>query len=148
MRCPTCHAPVPLLGYRRPWRALWPRCRRCGTLALTAWHRLALFLLAILATHLAVGWLPGNITKAGDEMVAYAVYTGDEHYHLLRRDDSGRTLCGLPTLRRKRLLGEAYRPPARVTVNLPRLDQYSPCPRCTAASEESESKSGGRGGVG
>jgi hypothetical protein len=73
--------------------------------------------------------------------VAYAVYTGDEYYHLLERASSLRTLCGLPTIRRRGRVGEdEYHPPARVTVEQPPAGQYRSCPLCAAASNELKSK--------
>jgi hypothetical protein len=67
MRCPTCHDRVPLLSGKRPLRALLPRCRHCGTLALTNWHRAALALLAILLAYLVIWSVLGGFffTKGG-----------------------------------------------------------------------------------
>ena len=63
--------------------------------------------------------------------MAYAVFAGDGHYHLLRKAAEHRTLCGLPTVRRRTEAGE-YLPPGRVTVTPPAPGRYRSCPRCVA----------------
>lgn len=62
--------------------------------------------------------------------MAYAVFNGDPHYHLIKAS-SHRTLCGLRTVNRKGVRGE-YLPPASVTNNPPHPGLFGPCPRCEA----------------
>ena len=76
--------------------------------------------------------------------MAYAVFAGDEHYHVVGRAKEHHTLCGLPTVRRRTEAGE-YLPPGRVTLTPPPLNQYRSCPRCVAEVNAGESR-GGAGG--
>ncbi len=60
----------------------------------------------------------------------YAIFRGDDHYHLMR-PQVNYTLCGRPTLRRDRNNVD-YHPPARVLGGAPSASQYRSCPRCAA----------------
>ena len=62
--------------------------------------------------------------------MAYAIFNGDPHYHLVRAG-SHRTLCGLRTVNRAVDHGE-YLPPAGLIDTVPHPSLFSPCPRCEA----------------
>ena len=62
--------------------------------------------------------------------MAFAVFAGDAHYHLIVAG-THRTLCGLRTVNRRGPRGE-YLPPAMVRTAPPHRDLFSPCPRCEA----------------
>ena len=70
-------------------------------------------------------------------MFHYALYPGDEHYHLLERSAGHRTLCGLSTKGSRQNVRE-WRPPANVgSWPLPTDRQI--CPLCDAEQDERES---------
>lgn len=68
----------------------------------------------------------------------YAIFPGDDYYHLVKPQTSY-TLCGLPTLKREKDAGE-YHPPARVLNEVPPAGLYRSCPRCVAEENASKAK--------
>jgi hypothetical protein len=61
-------------------------------------------------------------------MTAFAVFSGDYQFHLLKSAKQTRTLCALSTKGGKRGVRER-RPPALVTLSSP-TPNYAPCPLC------------------
>lgn len=61
-------------------------------------------------------------------MIAYAVFPGNQHYHLVWKTSDNHTLCGLSTKGSVRTAGER-RPPACVMMMAPRW-AYPLCPSC------------------
>ena len=61
-------------------------------------------------------------------MIAYAVFSGDDQFHLLNSLKQTRTLCDLSTKGGRRGVRER-RPPAVVSLSRP-TPNYSLCPLC------------------
>lgn len=74
----------------------------------------------------------------------YAVFAGDEHYHLVRPKSTTHILCGLATLKRDRSGGD-YRPRARVLPEPPPASLYRSCPRCVAEENVKRRQDAGPG---
>lgn len=72
----------------------------------------------------------------------YAIFPGDDYYHLVQ-SQVNYTLCGLPTLKRDRR-DEGYRSPARVLREPPPVELYRSCPRCVAEENSSKAKGAAR----
>jgi hypothetical protein len=69
--------------------------------------------------------------------MAYAVYKGDQYYHVTASAGLYHTLCGLSTKGSRKGVRE-LRPAARVTLDPPPRYLYDPCPLCEAGPAKSE----------